>query len=92
MTEATATCRRELDIEIPAEEVTKASDKIVRDITKVARVPGFRPGKAPATLIRRRFADDIRSELLQQLLPERIEQADDQGKACSGDAAASGQG
>jgi trigger factor len=75
MTEASATCRRELDIEIPAEEVTKASDKIVRDITKVARVPGFRPGKAPATLIRRRFADDIRSELLQQLLPERIEQA-----------------
>ena len=75
MSEATATCRRELDIEIPAEEVTKASDKIVRDITKVARVPGFRPGKAPATLIRRRFADDIRSELLQQLLPERIEQA-----------------
>jgi trigger factor len=75
MTEAPATCRRELEIEIPAEEVTKASDKIVRDITKVARVPGFRPGKAPATLIRRRFADDIRSELLQQLLPERIEQA-----------------
>lgn len=75
MSEATATCRRELDIEIPAEEVTKASDKIVRDITKVARVPGFRPGKAPATLIRRRFADDIRSELLQQLLPERIEAA-----------------
>jgi len=70
-----ATCRRELDLEIPAEEVTKASDKIVRDIAKVARVPGFRPGKAPATLIRRRFADDIRSELLQQLLPERIEQA-----------------
>ena len=73
MTEAT--CRRELELEIPAEEVTKASDKIVRDIAKVARVPGFRPGKAPATLIRRRFADDIRSELLQQLVPERIDQA-----------------
>jgi len=73
MTEAT--CRRELDLEIPAEEVQKASEKIVRDIAKVARVPGFRPGKAPATLIRRRFADDIRSELLQQLVPERIDQA-----------------
>jgi trigger factor len=73
MTEAT--CRREMELEIPAEEVTKASDKIVRDITKVARVPGFRPGKAPSSLIRRRFADDIRSELLQQLVPERIEQA-----------------
>jgi trigger factor len=73
MTEAT--CRRELDLEIPAEEVQKASEKIIRDIAKVARVPGFRPGKAPATLIRRRFAEDIRSELLQQLVPERIEQA-----------------
>lgn len=73
MTEAT--CRRELEIEIPAEEVTKASEKIARDIAKVARVPGFRPGKAPVTMIRRRFADDIKSELMQQLMPERIEQA-----------------
>ncbi len=70
-----ATCRRELDLEIPAEEVSKASEKIARDIAKIARVPGFRPGKAPVTLIKRRFADDIKSELLQQLLPERIEQA-----------------
>jgi len=73
MTEAT--CRRELELEIPAEEVQKASDKIARDIAKIARVPGFRPGKAPVTLIRRRFADDIRSELLQQLVPGRIEEA-----------------
>jgi len=70
-----ATCRRELDLEIPAEEVQKVSEKIARDIAKIARVPGFRPGKAPVTLIKRRFADDIKSELLQQLLPERIEQA-----------------
>jgi trigger factor len=70
-----ATCRRELDLEIPAEEVQKVREKIARDIAKIARVPGFRPGKAPVTLIKRRFADDIKSELLQQLLPERIEQA-----------------
>jgi len=70
-----ANCRRELDLEIPAEEVQKVSEKIARDIAKIARVPGFRPGKAPVTLIKRRFADDIKSELLQQLLPERIEQA-----------------
>jgi trigger factor len=70
-----ATCRRELEIEIPAEEVRKASDKVAIEISRVARVPGFRPGKAPVTLIRRRFAEDIKSEVMQKLMPERIEQA-----------------
>lgn len=75
MTEATASCRREIELEIPAEEVSKSMEKIARDIARVARVPGFRPGKAPVTLIRRRFADDIKSEVLQSLIPERIEKA-----------------
>lgn len=75
MTEATASCRREIELEIPAEEVQKSMEKIARDIARVARVPGFRPGKAPVTLIRRRFADDIKSEVLQSLIPERIEKA-----------------
>jgi trigger factor len=75
MSEAEATCRRELDLEIPAEEVAKTSEKIAKDIARVARVPGFRPGKAPVTLIRRRFAEDIKSEVMQQLVPEHIEKA-----------------
>ncbi len=75
MTEATASCRREIELEIPAEEVAKSVEKVARDIARVARVPGFRPGKAPVTLIRRRFADDIKSEVLQSLIPERIEKA-----------------
>jgi trigger factor len=70
-----ATCRRELDLEIPAEEVTKAVERVAKDFAKVARVPGFRPGKAPITLIRRRFADDIKGEVLQSLVPEHIERA-----------------
>ncbi|MFZ0819087.1 MAG: trigger factor [Candidatus Acidiferrales bacterium] len=74
MSEAEANCRRELDLEIPAEEVAKTSEKIAKEIAKVARVPGFRPGKAPVTLIRRRFAEDIKSEVMQQLMPEHIEQ------------------
>ncbi len=73
MTEAT--CRRELELEIPAPDVEKASEKVARDLAKVARVPGFRPGKAPLTLIRRRFAEDIRGEVLQSLVPEQIEKA-----------------
>ena len=70
-----ASCRRELELEIPAEDVQKAMDRVAHEFARVARVPGFRPGKAPVTLIRRRFADDIKSEVLQSLLPERIEQA-----------------
>lgn len=70
-----ATCRRELDLEIPAEDVAKAVDRVAREFARVARVPGFRPGKAPVTLIRRRFADDIKTEVLQSLVPEQIEKA-----------------
>jgi trigger factor len=72
---AEATCRRELDLEIPAEEVTKATEKVAKDFAKIARVPGFRPGKAPISLIKRRFADDIKGEVLQTLVPEHVEKA-----------------
>jgi len=70
-----ATCRRELELEIPAETVQKAVERVAQEFARVARVPGFRPGKAPVTLIRRRFADDIKSEVLQSLVPEQIERA-----------------
>jgi trigger factor len=73
MTEAT--CRRELDLEIPAETVQKAVERVAKEFARVARVPGFRPGKAPVTLIRRKFANDIKSEVLQSLVPEQIERA-----------------
>jgi len=72
---AEATCRRELDLEIPAEEVSKATEKVAKDFAKIARVPGFRPGKAPISLIKRRFADDIKGEVLQTLVPEHVEKA-----------------
>ena len=72
---ADASCRRELELEIPAEEVSKASEKVAKDFAKVARVPGFRPGKAPISLIKRRFAEDIKSEVLQNLVPVTVEKA-----------------
>src|SRR3984893_1311618 len=77
MAEATAaaTCRRELDLEIPAEEVTKKLESVAKEFARVARVPGFRPGKAPVSLIRRRFAEDIKGEVVQSLVPERVEKA-----------------
>src|SRR5216684_1295496 len=72
---AEATCRRELDLEIPADEVAKAMERVAKEFARVARVPGFRPGKAPVSLIRRRFADDIKGEVVQSLVPERVEKA-----------------
>lgn len=68
-------CRRELELEIPAEEVSKAMERVAKEFARVARVPGFRPGKAPITIIRKRFADDIKGEVLQSLVPEKVESA-----------------
>src|SRR5579863_8077966 len=73
-----ATCRREIELEIPADNVKKVTNKVTRDIAKVARIPGFRPGKAPETLIRRRFASDIEGEVVQTLVPEYLRKALDE--------------
>src|SRR5215471_17208842 len=70
-----STCRRELELEISADEITKASERVAKEFGKVARVPGFRPGKAPISLIKRRFAEEIKSEVLQNLVPETVEKA-----------------
>src|SRR5437879_8148435 len=72
---AEAIYRRKHDLEIPATEVQKAVERVAREFARVARVPGFRPGKAPIPLIRRRFADDIKGEVLQSLVPEQIDKA-----------------
>src|SRR5271157_2002052 len=72
---AEANCRRELDLEIPADEVSKRTEEIAKEFAKMARVPGFRPGKAPITLIKKRFAEDIKGEVLQKLVPEHVEKA-----------------
>jgi trigger factor len=73
---STATsCWREIELEIPAEQVQAEEERIARELARVARVPGFRPGRAPVSLIRRRFADDIRSEVIQNLVPDWLEKA-----------------
>lgn len=80
MTTTETTCKREIELEIPAENVQKATEKVAKDIARVARIPGFRPGKAPVTLVRRRFAEDIQGEVMQSLVPEYLEKALDEKK------------
>jgi trigger factor len=69
----TATCKKELVIEIPAEVVRQEAETAAAKYARVARIPGFRPGHAPASLVRRRYRDDIRSEVVQSLLPRFLE-------------------
>jgi trigger factor len=68
-------CTRELVLDIPAEEVSKAYAKVVGAYRKYAKIPGFRAGKVPETVIKRRFATDIRKEVIDSLLPERFNKA-----------------
>jgi trigger factor len=67
-------CRHTLDITIPAEAVQAETVKVLEDVRKKAHIQGFRPGKAPANLIRQRFAEAIRQEVLDNLLPKYLDQ------------------
>ncbi len=67
-------CTRELVLDVPADEVSKAFRTVVRNYQKYARIPGFRPGKVPESVIRRRYATEIRKEVIDGLLPERFNQ------------------
>ena len=67
------TCKKELTIEIPLDVLQRESETITANYARVARIPGFRPGRAPASLVRTRFREDIKSEVVQALLPKFFE-------------------
>jgi trigger factor len=63
-------CRKNLDIEIPQEVVDQEITHIAQGLARRARVPGFRPGKAPLAVVKTRFRDEIISEMMQHLMPK----------------------
>jgi trigger factor len=65
-------CTRELVLDIPADEVSKAFRNVTRNYQRYARIPGFRPGKVPEAVIRRKYASEIRKDVIDGLLPERF--------------------
>jgi trigger factor len=65
-------CTRELVIDVPAEEVSRAWANVTAAYRKHAKIPGFRAGKVPESVIRRRFGAEIRKEVIDTLLPERF--------------------
>jgi trigger factor len=62
-------CTREVEIEIPAAEVSRNFDAVTKRYKKMARIPGFRSGKVPDSLIRGRFAEQIRQDVMEAILP-----------------------
>ena len=68
-TEETNPCRRELSIEIPADVVKAETDNLVSRYQKLANIPGFRKGKVPGTIVRQRFAEEIKSDVVDALVP-----------------------
>lgn len=68
-TETSSNTKREIQIEVPAEEVTRETDTLIQKYQKLARLPGFRRGHIPASIIRQRFSEDIKSEVVDALVP-----------------------
>jgi trigger factor len=68
-------CTKELQLDIPAEEVSKTYRKVVGNYRKYAKIPGFRAGKVPETVVKRRYAAEIRKDVIDGLLPERFNKA-----------------
>ena len=72
--------RTSLEIEVPGEDVEKAWKEVTRAYTKRAALPGFRKGKAPESVVQKRFAEEIKSDVLEHLLPEALSAAVEEKK------------
>src|SRR5437762_11297967 len=66
-------CKHSLEITVPVEEVETETGKVVSSFQAKAKLPGFRPGKAPASLIRKQFQGDIRQKVLENLIPRFLQ-------------------
>lgn len=67
--------RKNLVVEIDSTVVDAEIEKIARDYSKAARIPGFRPGKVPARVVRQRFRDQILHDVVHGLIPRAVDEA-----------------
>jgi len=68
-------CRKELLIELPAEEVRAELENVYSELARRVTIPGFRPGRVPISVVRQRFKREAREELQRRLIPRLIEHA-----------------
>ncbi len=67
-----------LQIELPSDEVSKEWDSIANNFARVAKIPGYRPGKAPRSVIEKRFRKEIQEELTKKLVSKSYHDAIEQ--------------
>src|SRR4051794_23357189 len=67
--------QKNLVVEIPSTVVDAEIDKVSRDYSRAARVPGFRPGKVPTKVVRQRFRDQILHDVAHGLIPRAVDEA-----------------
>lgn len=68
-------CRKQITIEITEKKVSEAFENVISGYTKYAKIPGFRPGKAPGELVKRRFSKEILKDVKDRLIPEGYQTA-----------------
>lgn len=68
-------CRKQLTVEVPAPAVEAETQRVIQEYGRRAKIPGFRQGKVPAHVVRKRFAKDIEQEVIERLLPRYWRQA-----------------
>ena len=68
-TETPTNTKREIQVEVPAADVARETDTLIQKYQKLARIPGFRRGHVPASVIKQRFSEDIKSEVVDALVP-----------------------
>jgi trigger factor len=69
------TTKKRLKIEIPADVIEKEIEDSLKKVRQKAKIPGFRPGKAPVNLIEKRFGKEVEAEVLDKVIPEYFSKA-----------------
>ena len=69
-TETKDATKREIEVEIPAEEVNRETQALIQKYQKVARISGFRRGHVPASIIKQRFSEEIKTDVVEALIPK----------------------
>ncbi len=72
--ESASATKREIEVEIPAQEVTRQTEVLIQKYQKVARLPGFRVGHVPASIIKQRFSEEIKTDVVEALVPRYFNQ------------------
>jgi trigger factor len=67
--------KKNLVIEVPREEVDAEIERVTRNFSRSARLPGFRPGKVPPKVLKQRFRDEILHEVAHELVPRAVDAA-----------------